>query len=293
MIASMTGYARADDAADGLRWTWELRSVNAKGLDVRARLASGYEALDVDVKPLVAQYVTRGAVNVTLVVAADAGTHLPAVNEALLAHYANWALELHSRFGLPLPSGAELLALRGALDTPPERTSDEDAARCRKLLPSLDAAAAGLARARREEGARLAAILSELIDAIARALDQARIAAAAQPQRLAERLTATLEDLLVGDRRVDPDRLAQEVALLAAKADVREELDRLGAHIAAARELLAAQGPVGRKFDFLAQEFNREANTLCSKAATPALTSLGLELKTLIDQLREQVQNVE
>lgn len=292
-LSSMTGYARVDASGDGRSWSWELRSVNAKGLDVRVRLPSGLEALDVDVKPLLAQYVSRGSISVTLTLVADAATLPPSVNDGLLAHYADWALRLHERFALPLPSGAELLALPGVLMTTAAPALEDDTLARRRLLPALDQAAAALARARQEEGARLAAILARMIDALNEATSRARTIAADQPQRLASRLSDKLADLLADERRVDPERVAQEVALLAAKADVREELDRLESHCEAARTLLAEAGPIGRAFDFLAQEFNREANTLCAKATIPELTAVGLEIKTLIDQLREQVQNIE
>jgi uncharacterized protein (TIGR00255 family) len=293
-LMSMTGFARADGLADGLRWVWELRSVNGKGLDVRARLATGFDALEVDIKPLLAQQLSRGSVTVTLTVREDAAAQLPQVNLAALERYVQLAKRLSDETGLAAPSLGDLLALRGVIDSGGDVLDEEaQAARRRRLLPSLDQAIIKLRQARAEEGERLAAVIQGLLAQISDRVEAAAALADAQASLQREKLQARLAELLGGDSRVDADRLAQEVALLALKADVREEIDRLRAHLAAAQALLAKQEAVGRAFDFLAQEFNREANTLCSKAATTDLTQIGLDLKALIDQLREQVQNIE
>jgi uncharacterized protein (TIGR00255 family) len=293
-LRSMTGFARTDGAADGLRWVWELRSVNGKGLDVRARLAPGFEALEVDIKPLLGQQLSRGSVSVALTVREESASALPQVNAAALDRYVQLATRLSAETGLAPPTLGELLSLRGVIDSGGDMLDEEaQATRRRRLLPSLDAAIAKLQQARAEEGERLCAVIHGLLEQISAKVDAAASLADSQAPQQRDKLMARLADLLGPDARLDKDRLEQEVALLALKADVREELDRLRAHLAAAHALLAKAEPTGRAFDFLAQEFNREANTLCSKAATNELTRIGLDLKALIDQLREQVQNIE
>lgn len=292
-LHSMTGFARLAGEAAGWRWTWELKSVNGKGLDIRLRLPAGFDALDAPTRGQLSAALARGSVNVGLTLEPASGGATATVDEVLLERYAEVAVRLAARLDLPRPSPAELMTLRGVIEG--ETAMDEAAREAlhAAVLAGLAQAIAALKAHRAEEGARLTALLARLVDEIATARDEAEAAGAAQPAAIAARLEAQLEALLNGDKRVDADRIAQEVALIAVKADVREELDRLAAHVEQARGLLAGGGAIGRKFDFLAQELNREATTLCNKAATVPLNRAGLTLKALIDQLREQIQNLE
>jgi uncharacterized protein (TIGR00255 family) len=297
-LASMTGFARSEGSGYGLRWVWEIKSVNGKGLDVRTRLASGFEALEVDIKPLLAQMVTRGTITVSLSVKEETSSLSVSLNTTLLDYYRQTAQHLHKQYGLSMPSAGELLNLRGVIEQGSELAEDVLAKRVHALLPSLDQAIAKLLKIRQEEGNRLEAILQKMLQEITHKVEAAQALADGQAQLLHEKLTSRLADLLgpeatINGASINPDRLAQEVALLALKSDVREEIERLQAHLQAAQDLLTQKSPSGRAFDFLAQEFNREANTLCAKANSIELTRVGLELKSLIDQLREQVQNIE
>jgi uncharacterized protein (TIGR00255 family) len=307
-IASMTGFARHQAAlpegAGGGALTWEIRSVNGRGLDVRARLPAGWDELDGPVRQAVGKALTRGNVSLTLTVESDRIQAAPAVNHALLDQLAAVAAQTAQRHPDLQPARIDgLLAIRGVLEAgesapmdPAQATARREAQRA-AALDGLEAALADLVAARTAEGARLETVLRGLLDHIdalrARACDLKET----QPEALRARFAAqlgTLLDTLGGQPGPQAeDRFYQEAAILATKADVREELDRLATHVAAARELLDDGGVVGRRFDFLCQEFNREANTLCSKAAEPALTTIGLDLKTAIDQVREQVQNIE
>jgi uncharacterized protein (TIGR00255 family) len=296
-LTSMTGFADLAGGAEGLGWTWEARSVNGRGLDVRLRLPEGFEALDAPVRAAVAAGVARGSVTIGLRMGSGARATTPRLNpEALDAAIAAAlaAGEAASRRGLDLGpmTAADLIAVRGVMETEASLPSENP-----EVIAALTAEAgelvARLASARAAEGAAIAHILSAQIERIAELASAARVVAAARGARQAEVLRARIDAVLAAAAPVDEGRLAQELALIAVKADVAEELDRLDAHVAAARALIAADGPVGRKLDFLTQEFNREANTLCSKAQAAELTAIGLEMKVVIDQVREQVQNVE
>lgn len=288
----MTGFGRASGQASGLDWVWELRAVNSRGIDVRLRLPSGLEGLEREAKAMISAALERGSIAAALTFSTTQNN--VTINESVLDAYAALSLRLAEHYRLPLPSAAELLVLRGVMDAPvAEDTEPERQARQTALLASLTLALDGLRQSRMREGEALASVLSGIVDRIADHAGEADRLAGQQPVLIRARLARRLEELTRGQAGVDPDRLAQEVALLAVKADVREELDRLTAHVAQARELLAANGPVGRKLDFLAQEFGREVNTLCSKSVSIELTRIGLDLKALVDQFREQVQNVE
>ena len=294
MIASMTGYARTEGGDDSLGWTWELRSVNARGLDARARLSAPFDRLDAEVRQRVAKALTRGTVNITLSVR-TAGTEVDyTVNEAFLTRLVAVARR-HVDPGDTPPRPEWLMAVRGVVEaTQPEARTADSAVPAEALLASLDDAVAGLVAARRDEGARLHTVLTDQIDQLAGHVAELRTLAGHQMQGLRARLHQQVADLLDDHASPVPDeRLAHEIALMATKADIREELDRLDAHVAQARALLAAGGPVGRRLDFLCQEFNREANTVCSKSADIEVTRIGLDLKAVIDQIREQVQNIE
>ena len=291
-ISSMTGFARAEAASGGRQWVWELRSVNGRGLDIRCRLPNGYDALDPVVRAAVAKSCRRGNVNVTLTESRQQRPRL-SVNREALDQILAMVAEMKSNAGIAAapPRLDGLLALPGVI----ERAEEEsDPASALELLTyRLNEALDGLKAMRLAEGARLVDLAVEHIDEIERLTKAARGIAGTQPAAIAERLRLQLEALLGQSPLPAPDRLAQEAALLAVKADVREELDRLAAHVGAVRALIQAGGAIGRKFDFLCQELNREANTLCSKAADVELTRLGLDLKVAIEQLREQVQNIE
>ena len=293
-IASMTGFARKTgrDGPDG--WSWEVKSVNARGLDIRCRLPAGMDALEPEVRRRIADRFTRGAFNLVLQVDRASRRSRIEINREALAQVQAVMRDLGGELDIEPPRIDGLPNIRGVIDVVEEEESDEAReAREQPLLAGLDDALDGLAAARDAEGARLAAVLGGQLDEIARLVDAAVNCEEARPERQRERLKAMLSDVLDQTPALSEDRLAQEVAMLLIKADVREEIDRLLAHIAGARVLLAGDEPSGRRLDFLCQEFNRESNTLCSKAAEVELTRIGLDLKAVIEQFREQVQNVE
>jgi uncharacterized protein (TIGR00255 family) len=292
---SMTGYATRRGQGAGQVWVWDLRGVNGKGLDLRLRIPDGIEGLEPAIRAEVARVVTRGNLSLNLKVEAEAGAGgTLRVNPGVLADVLRALSEVEAAAmdqGLTLAQAtqAEVLAVRGVLDfgTAETETGPLKAA----MLSDLPGLLAEFNAARAAEGAALSAVLTAQLDRIAALVAEAGVAAAARAGTMADTLRAQVARVLA--EGIDEGRLAQELALLAVKADVTEELDRLDAHVAAARALLADTAPVGKKFDFLMQEFMREANTLCSKAASGGLTRIGLDLKTVIDQMREQVQNVE
>jgi uncharacterized protein (TIGR00255 family) len=293
-IQSMTGFARAEGHGDGESWAWELRSVNARGLDLRCRVPGGLEWLDPLIRQSVGKRFKRGGIQIGLTVARDSGQQRIAINRDLLDQLIALQAELGSRVDAAPPRLDALLQVRGVVELA-ESAEDEDGRkrRERRLLDGLDQAIGQLEATRLEEGGRLLAVLGTLLDQIGELTGTAGGLAALQPETQKRRLETQLAELLGPATTLPPERLAQEVALLAQRADVREELDRLIAHIASAREMLAAGGAVGRRLDFLCQELNREANTTCSKSSDLELTRVGLALKTTIEQFREQVQNVE
>jgi uncharacterized protein (TIGR00255 family) len=288
-LASMTGFARAEGSGAGLAWVWELRSVNGRGLDLRFRLPAGWESLEPALREAAGKALKRGNVTANLAVKREAEIRMvadPAALEQVLA----LALDLHRRIpGSPVPSAEALLGLPGVL----RPAQAEEVVDTSVALAGFNRALTALAAARQAEGARLAATLAGLLDEIVALHRQAAAEAADQPAAQRARVMENLTALLREAPTLPEDRIAQEVALLAARSDVREELDRLASHIEAARTLIKEAANIGRRFDFLVQEFNREANTLCSKSASVALTATGLKLKATIEQLREQVQNIE
>jgi len=293
-LASMTGFARSAGASGSMSWAWELRSVNGRGLDVRLRLPNGLDALEAGLREAAGKVLKRGNVTANLTVARQEAPKLmpdPAALEQVLA----LALDLARRIpGAEPPRAEALLALPGVL-RPAAAVEDESAveAQAAAVRAGFAEALAGLVESRNAEGARLGVILTGQIDEIAALRTQAAEEAAGQPAAQRARMLDSLRDLLRDQPGLPEERIAQEVALLASRSDVREELDRLDSHIDAARALLAEAAGVGRRLDFLVQEFNREANTLCSKSASVALTATGLKLKAAIEQLREQVANIE
>jgi uncharacterized protein (TIGR00255 family) len=294
-LSSMTGFARAEGSYNGLSWAWELRSVNGRNLDVRCRLPGGMEALDQKVRTRLAERLKRGNVQVNLQWARDAGAAELRLNEKALAQVIAALDAARVRMPQAQPPRLDgLLQIRGVLEpAEPEESEETREAREAALLASFEEALESLAAARRAEGAKLEDMLATHIDRIEELAGAAAANAETQPEALRERLRAQVFELLQTTNAISEERLVQEVALLVTKADVREEIDRLRAHVAAARGHLADSKPVGRKLDFLTQEFHREANTLCSKSPGLELTRIGLDLKATVDQLREQVQNVE
>jgi uncharacterized protein (TIGR00255 family) len=290
----MTGFARMDGAIEDFSWTWELKSVNGRNLDIRCRLPASFESLEPIIRSTAADLLKRGNVNVSLSVDDHARTGSFRVNEVALSQIEALMRDLGPRVNAAPPRLDGLLALRGVLEiedaTPAPEVAEQ---RLQTLQQSLVAALQQLHDMRRAEGQRLGDLILGHLDEIDRLRSAAAEIAATQPELLRKRLNEQLSTLLANQPPLSEERLAQEVLLLVAKADVREELDRLAAHVAAARTLIAGGGPVGRKLDFLCQEFNREANTLCSKASELALTNIGIDLKAAIEQLREQIQNIE
>ena len=294
-FASMTGFAESTGSHEGLRWRWEVKSVNSRSLDLRLRIPPGYDGLEPPVRRLAGERFLRGALQISLSMEAAEVTRGLAVDPVALASAIKIARELAAETGLAPARVDGLLALKGVIvadDSVPALDPVARGSRDASLLESLGLAFDKLARERAREGAKLAALLKSHVEEIERLVAEAGQLAAAQPEALKERLRIQIAELLEANA-VSEDRLVQEAALLAVKADVREELDRLTAHVQDARALVAQGKGVGRKLDFLAQEFNREANTLCSKSADIALTRNGLALKAVIDQFREQSQNVE
>ena len=292
-LSSMTGFARASGGAGASVWSWEVRSVNGRSLDIRCRLPAGMERLDPAVRGAVAARLRRGSVTVGLRLGQAPGEAAMRVNRAWLDELVALAAEYRAHEGIAPPRLDGLLALRGVIESA-EASDDQDAAGDDgAMLETLDAALGELERERRAEGAALAAALAQQIEEIAALTRRAETLAPTRLEAHGERLRAHVAALLDAGAPVPEERLAAELALLAVKIDVTEEIDRLASHCAAATRYLEADGAVGRKLDFLAQEFNREANTLCSKASDAALTDTGLALKAAIDRFREQAQNVE
>jgi uncharacterized protein (TIGR00255 family) len=294
-FASMTGFAESAGSHEGLRWRWETKSVNSRSLDMRLRIPPGYDGLEPPARRLAGERFLRGALQISLTVEPSESARGLTVDAIALASAVKIAREVAAETGLAPARVDGLLALKGVIVADDASESMDPMTRAHRdaaLLESLAAAFDKLVRERCSEGAKLAGLLSAQIGEIERLVGEAARLAAAQPHALRVRLHAQMKELM-DSVPVSEDRLVQEVALLAVKADVREELDRLTAHVQDARALIAQGKGVGRKLDFLAQEFNREANTLCSKSADIALTRIGLGLKAVIDQFREQAQNVE
>ncbi|MFO1249222.1 MAG: YicC/YloC family endoribonuclease [Alphaproteobacteria bacterium] len=294
-FASMTGFAESTGSHDGLRWRWEAKSVNGRSLDMRLRTPPGYDGLEAPARRLAGERFLRGAFQISLTVEQPETARGLSVDAAALASAVRIAREVAAETGLAPARVDGLLALKGVIvsdDTAEPLDAVARAHRDAAILESLATAFDKLGRERANEGAKLAALMTAQMDEIEKLVGEAGGLAAAQPAAIRARLHAQIKELLDGNP-VTEDRLAQEVALLALKADVREELDRLTAHVHDARALIRDGKGVGRKLDFLAQEFNREANTLCSKSSDIALTRTGLALKAVIDQFREQAQNVE
>jgi uncharacterized protein (TIGR00255 family) len=293
-IASMTGFAREAGVTGAYQWAWELKTVNGRGLEVRVRTPSGLDALGEEARGQILKALTRGQGQLNLSLSKGASAPTLRVNQDVLQSL------LAAIGGLSLPENVKPASLDGLLSVRGVVELDDDAAdpaQDEALMAALRAGVGALIEsikaARLKEGQALAAVLGQQLDQIARLVDEAEAAPARQPEAIRARLEAQIAEIMDGKNALDPARLHQEAVLIAARADIREELDRLRAHVDAARGLLQEGGGVGRRLDFLAQEFGREANTLCAKANDVSLSRIGLELKAVIEQFREQVQNVE
>lgn len=293
-LKSMTGFARTDGVHGDTSWFWEIRSVNGRSLDLRLRLPSGLERLEAPVRTKCQERLARGNCTVTLGVKRETGQTEIRLNETVLAQAFAVVKRAKTMTGLKPARLDTLLGMRGVVETAePEESEEEQAALTHALLAGLAAALDQLVAARTAEGERLQEVIEKQLTQIEALVAQAAQVVKRQPELLAARLREQISRLGEAGATLDPERLHQEALLLAAKADIQEELDRLRAHVSAAHELIASGQPAGRKLEFLAQEFNREANTTCSKASDIDLSRIGLDLKSVIDQLREQVANIE
>ncbi|GAA3077870.1 YicC family protein [Rhizobium viscosum] len=293
-LQSMTGFARREGTTGRWRWAWELRSVNGKGLDLRLRLPPGLERLETDVRRIAGENFSRGNLQATLSLTTGESQLEAVLNQDAFAAVLAMRDKLEGLID-PAPLRLDtLLSIRGLVDFRETQDSEETvAARDAEILSGLKAALSDLRIMREQEGAALARVLLGHVATVEALTSTIEADPSRSPHEIAARLSAQVALLMDGTGALDRDRLHAEAALLATKADLREEIDRLKAHVAAARDLVTKGGPVGRKLDFLAQEFNRESNTICSKSNASAVTAAGIELKVVIDQFREQVQNLE
>jgi uncharacterized protein (TIGR00255 family) len=293
-LSSMTGFARSHGASGPYTFEWELKSVNAKGFDLRLRLPQGWDELEAFAKKRAAELLSRGTVYANFNVKRADALSTVRINEDVLAAVLKVASSLAGRIDAVAPSIDGLLGIKGVIEVvEPERNEDEDKAAIAVASAAFDEALNNLVAMRRREGEALGQILSQRMDEMAALAKRAEDAPGRKPEAIRARLAEQIAALLETSERFDPDRLNQEALLIAAKADIREELDRIASHIAQAREIIGKGGAIGRRLDFLAQEFNREVNTTCSKSNDVELTNVGLEMKNVVEQFREQVQNLE
>jgi uncharacterized protein (TIGR00255 family) len=293
-LSSMTGFARGHGVCGAYSWAWELKSVNAKGLDLRLRLPPGWDAVEVPVRSRANEVLARGTVYGTLTAKREGVAPVVRVNEPVLAAVIATINNLSSRVAAAPPQIDGILALKGVIEVIDEDEREEDRLAAEAaVIAGFQATVAELAAMRQREGAALGQILSQRLSEIATLAARAEAVPGRRPEAIKARIAEQVQTLLATSERFDPDRLHQEAILIASKADIREELDRLASHVAQGQQLIAKGGAVGRRLDFLAQEFNREANTICSKSNDVELTNIGLELKTVVEQFREQVQNLE
>jgi uncharacterized protein (TIGR00255 family) len=293
-LSSMTGFARSHGVAGSYAWAWELKSVNAKGLEMRLRLPSGWDAVENPARAKTAELLSRGTVQGTLTVTREGVVPVVRVNDAVLAAVLETMRDLAERIEASPPSLDGILAMKGVVEvTDQDESEDERRTAEAAVIAGFTIALEALAEMRRHEGLALGALLKARLAEIAALTARAEAAPGRRPEAIRARLTEQVATLLGATDRFDADRLHQEAVLLATRADIREELDRLVAHVAQARTLLDQGGPIGRRLDFLSQELNRESNTLCAKANDLELTNIGLELKSVVEQFREQVQNLE
>jgi uncharacterized protein (TIGR00255 family) len=293
-LSSMTGFARGQGVAGSYAWSWEIKSVNAKGLDLRLRLPPGWDAVEVPARTRATEKLSRGTVYANLTVERKGVAPTVKVNEQVLAAVLATLKGLSGKVEAAPPSLDGILALKGVIEVTEEDEREEDRRAAEAaIIAGFDKLLTDLVAMRREEGATLGRLLSARLDEIAKLAARAEAAPGRKADAIKARLTEQVATLLAASQRFDSDRLHQEAILLAAKADIREELDRLASHVAQVRKLITDGGPIGRRLDFLAQELNRESNTLTAKANDVELTNIGLGLKTVVEQFREQVQNLE
>jgi uncharacterized protein (TIGR00255 family) len=293
-LSSMTGFARGHGVAGTYAWSWELKSVNAKGLDVKLRLPPGWDAVEAPVRARAAEALARGSVFANLTVSREGAAPSVRVNEPVLDAVLATLKGLSGKVAAAPPTLDGILSLKGVIEvSEAEEREDERRAAEAAVVAGFAEALKGLSTMRRTEGEALGKLLNARLSEIATLAARAEAAPGRKPEAIKARLAEQVAALLDTDKRFDPDRLHQEAIILASKADIREELDRLAAHVAQAKTMISAGGPIGRKLDFLAQELNRESNTLCAKANDVELTNIGLELKAVVEQFREQVQNLE
>jgi uncharacterized protein (TIGR00255 family) len=293
-LSSMTGFARGHGVCGAYSWAWELKSVNAKGLDLRLRLPPGWDAVEVPVRSRATEVLARGTVYGTLTAKREGIAPVVRVNEPVLAAVIATVNSLAGRVAAAPPQLDGILALKGVIEVVDEDEREEDRLAAEAAaIAGFQATVSELAAMRQREGAALGQILSQRLSEIATLTARAEAVPGRRAEAIKARIAEQVQTLLAASERFDADRLHQEAILIASKADIREELDRLASHVAQGQQLIAKGGAVGRRLDFLAQEFNREANTICSKSNDVELTNIGLELKTVVEQFREQVQNLE
>jgi uncharacterized protein (TIGR00255 family) len=293
-LSSMTGFARGHGVAGSYAWSWELKTVNAKGLDLRLRLPPGWDAIEVPARTRATEKLSRGTAYANLTVERKGVAPAVKVNEPVLAAVLATLKGLRGVVDASPPTLDGILSLKGVIEVTEEDEREEDRRTAEAaILAGFDKALADLVAMRCEEGATLSRLLAARLDEIAALAARAEAAPGRKPEAIKVRLAEQVATLLAASARFDSDRLHQEAIMLASKADIREELDRLASHVEQARKLIAGGGAVGRRLDFLAQELNRESNTLTAKANDVDLTNIGLELKSAIEQFREQVQNLE
>jgi uncharacterized protein (TIGR00255 family) len=293
-LSSMTGFARSHGASGPYTFEWELKSVNAKGFDLRLRLPPGWDEIEAPAKKRAGELLARGTVYANLNVKRTNAVAQVRINEDVLAAVVKVAASVAGKIDAVAPSVDGLLAIKGVIEVvEPEGDEEEDKAARLAAMAAFEQALASLVEMRRREGATLGQVLGARVDEIEKLARRAEAAPGRKPEAIRARLAEQVAALLETSDRFDQDRLTQEALLIATKADIREELDRIASHVAQARDILGKGGPVGRRLDFLAQEFNREVNTCCSKSNDIELTNTGLEMKNVVEQFREQVQNLE
>jgi uncharacterized protein (TIGR00255 family) len=293
-LSSMTGFARGHGVSGAYSWAWELKSVNAKGFDLRLRLPPGWDAVEGPARNGAAQVLARGTVHGTLTVERQGVAPSVRINEPVLAAVLATVKGLAGRVDAAAPRLDGILSLKGVIEVIDEDEREEDRRVAEAaVVAGFHATVAELAAMRRHEGEVLGQVLTQRVREIAVLAERAEVAPGRRPEAIKARIVEQVAMLLDASDRFDSDRLHQEAILIASKADIREELDRLASHVAQVERLIAGGGPIGRRLDFLAQELNREANTLCSKSNDVELTNIGLELKSVVEQFREQVQNLE
>jgi len=293
-LSSMTGFARSHGASGPYTFEWELKSVNAKGFDLRLRLPPGFDEIEAPAKKRAGELLVRGTVYANLNVKRTNAVAQVRINEDVLAAVVKVAGQVAGRIDAVAPSVDGLLAIKGVIEVvEPEGDEEEDKAARAAAMTAFEQALAELVEMRRREGASLGQVLGARVDEIEQLARRAEAAPGRKPEAIRARLAEQIATLLETSDRFDQDRLTQEALMIATKADIREELDRIASHVAQARDILGKGGPVGRRLDFLAQEFNREVNTCCSKSNDIELTNTGLAMKNVVEQFREQVQNLE